>query len=63
MATITENLAEINASLQTIANAIQGGKVTIDLSGVEQALKDLKYNDIAVRFGNIEFSLTGLRVR
>lgn len=56
---IAEKLTDINISLQTIAGAIQGGKITIDLTGVEQALRDLQFNDVAVRFGNLEFRLSG----
>lgn len=66
MATIAENiqvvaekLTDINVSLQTIANAIQGGKVTMDLSGVEQALKDLQFNNITFTFGNTKISFDG----
>lgn len=55
---IAEKLTNINLSLQTIAGAIQGGKITIDLSGIEQALQDLQFNDVSVRFGNLEFRLS-----
>jgi hypothetical protein len=64
---IADKLTEINGSLQTIAGAVQGGNITIDLSGVEQAIQDLQFNDLTVRFGNLEFLLSsknsGVRTR
>jgi hypothetical protein len=50
--TIAEKLTDINVSLQTIAGAIQGGKITIDLTGVEQALRDLQFNGMLFKVGN-----------
>lgn len=45
------DLTTVNAQLTTLAEAF-------DLSGIEQALQDLQFNDVSVRFGNLEFRLS-----
>lgn len=56
---INTNLTTINVAVSNIGGAVQGGQVTIDLSGIEQALQDLQFNSVTFHFGNLKVTFDG----